>query len=78
MHAIQDQRKVLQCAYTDRIEVCIVTDDPELQTALQPFAGYIQSETLCIQIGFSPIAGVEPTELKLGGRQVELYVKVTS
>jgi isoleucyl-tRNA synthetase len=76
VHAIQTRRRELNCEYTDRIVVGIVTDDPQLQAAARDFAEYIQRETLAIEIRFEPLPGVEPIELKLGAATLKLYVKV--
>lgn len=76
VHAVQTQRKDMGCQYTDRILVGLETDDPALREAAERFASYIQSETLCVEITFGPLAGVEPVELKLGAVRALIYMQV--
>jgi len=75
-HAIQGIRKDLDCKYTDRIEVGVVTESAELLKAIGDFGDYICSETLAVKLTTSPIAGPEPIEMDLAGHQLTLYVKV--
>jgi isoleucyl-tRNA synthetase len=76
VHAIQNQRKELNCQYTDRIAVGLETDDEPVVRAAQQFLDYIQGETLAVQTQFTPLPGVEPVEVKLGGPKAKLYVLV--
>jgi len=76
VHAIQTRRKDLDCGYTDRISVGLVTDDPSLREAAEKFRDYIMRETLSRRMTFEPIAGVEPAALKLGSMTATLYVQV--
>ena len=76
VHAIQNARREKNCAYTDRIEVGLVTDDRELGEAARKFRDYIQSETLAARLVLEPLSGVEPIELNLAGRKTTLYLKV--
>jgi isoleucyl-tRNA synthetase len=76
VHAIQTQRKEMDCQYTDRIAVGIQTDDPALAQAAEQFADYIARETLAKQVIAGPIRGAVPSELKLGTARVALYVQV--
>jgi len=73
---IQDRRKELDCNYTDRIAVGIVSESEELRTAFEKFGKYIRGETLAVELRFEPIAGVEPVEVKLAGHELALFVKV--
>ena len=67
MHAIQTQRKDMDCEYTDRIEVGVVTDDAELRRAVEQFADYIRGETLAVDSCSSRCRRrSRPIELKLG------------
>ncbi len=75
VHSIQNQRRDTGCEYTDRIELGIVTDSAELRRAIEQFAEYIQSETLCIRIIFEPIPGIDPLEVKVAGHGVVIYLK---
>ncbi len=78
IHAIQNRRKDMNCEYTDRIAVGLVTDSGELAAAIGEFGSYIANETLVAagQLGTRPIADAEPVELKLAGFDITLYVKV--
>ncbi|HTM53707.1 MAG TPA: isoleucine--tRNA ligase [Pirellulales bacterium] len=76
VHAIQTRRKDLDCGYTDRISVGLVTDDPSLREAAEKFRDYIMRETLSRRMTFEPIPGVEPAALKLGSMAATLYVQV--
>jgi isoleucyl-tRNA synthetase len=75
-HAIQGQRKDLNCKYTDRIAVGVITQSGELLRAIDEFGDYIRSETLAVELGKSPPAGAEPAEMDLAGQKMTLYVKV--
>jgi isoleucyl-tRNA synthetase len=76
VHVIQAQRKDLDCQYTDRVELAIVTDDAAVQAAAQQFADYICGETLAKSLGSDPIVGVDPIETKLGDAVIQLYVRI--
>jgi isoleucyl-tRNA synthetase len=76
VHVIQAQRKDLDCQYTDRVELAIVTVDAAVQAAARQFADYICGETLAKILGSDPIVGVDPIEAKLGDAAVQLYVRI--
>lgn len=78
VHAIQNRRKELGCQYTDRIQVGVVTDSPDLRRAIDEFGDYMRTETLAIEFSNGPVAGAEPLEVDLGGHRAQLYVKVVS
>jgi isoleucyl-tRNA synthetase len=69
-------RKDINCKYTDRIEVAVVTDDPAVASASKQFADYIRGETLAEQLGDRPLAGVSPVDVKITSGSTQLYVKV--
>jgi isoleucyl-tRNA synthetase len=73
---IQDTRKKLQCDFTDRIEVGIVCDSPEVQLAIQENYDYIAGEVLATSLVTEPLAGVTPVEFQLGEVAVLIYVRV--
>jgi isoleucyl-tRNA synthetase len=77
-HAIAGARRDMDCQYTDRILIGLVTDDVEVLAAVEQFAAYIRSETLAVSIELGPLAGVEPQTVKIGPAEVQLYVKVVS
>jgi isoleucyl-tRNA synthetase len=78
VHSIQNRRKDMNCEYTDRIAVGLVTESAELLKAVEDFGDYITKETLIApgRLGTEAIAGVEGVELKLAGHAVNLYLKV--
>jgi isoleucyl-tRNA synthetase len=78
VRAIQDRRKELDCEYTDRIAVGLVTESPELKKAASNFTDYIKGETLATEIDFKPIDDVESIELTPAGFGLTLYLKVVA
>ena len=56
----------MNCQFTDRVEIAIVTDSAELRAAIEQFRDYIMTETLAVSIGFEPLAGVEPVDVEIG------------
>ena len=74
--AIQDRRKELNCDYVDRIAVGVVSDSASVRDAASAFADYIKGETLAVEFGFEPIEGAEPSEIKIDGDAVSVYVVV--
>ncbi|HEX4128458.1 MAG TPA: isoleucine--tRNA ligase [Pirellulales bacterium] len=76
VHAIQTIRKDQRLEYTDRIELGIETDDPDIQAAAGDFQDTIASETLAVRVLVGPLPGVEPVSIELAGKPVKLYVKV--
>ncbi|MEX2091316.1 MAG: class I tRNA ligase family protein [Pirellulales bacterium] len=75
---IQDQRKDTSCEYTDRIRVGLVTQAESLANAIEKHYDFIAQETLATEIVDQPLDGVTPTEAKMGGEALTLYVQVTS
>jgi isoleucyl-tRNA synthetase len=76
VRVIQDRRKETGCEFTDRIEVGIVTDSKELQSAVEMFRDYITAETLATRIVLSPIAGAEPVNVTIGEYAADVYIRV--
>ena len=54
-HAIAGVRRDMDCQYTDRIKIGLVTDDVEVLAAVEQFADYIQAETLAASIELGPL-----------------------
>jgi isoleucyl-tRNA synthetase len=75
---VQDRRKELDCQYTDRIEVGVVTQSEELRTAILENTDFIQAETLAVQLLLQPIESAQAAQHELGEIQLVLYVKVTA
>jgi isoleucyl-tRNA synthetase len=77
IHAVQNDRKIKGCEYTDRIIIGYVTESETLRAAIEKFAESIKQETLAVQLTPGPIAGVEGVEVQLGGETLTLYVRVS-
>lgn len=77
VRSIQDRRKELNCDYTDRIEIGLVTEAAELQQAIRDNLQYITDETLAIKLDFEPLPGVQPTTTEIGDHPIKLYVRVS-
>lgn len=73
---IQTRRKEMNCDYTDRIQVGIVTDSEKLNAVFDSFGDYVKGETLAVELGRVALADVESVSGKIDGEQIELYVKI--
>ena len=78
VRAIQDRRKEMDCQYTDRIVVGLVTDATQLQAAIEQFGDYVRGETLTAELRFEAIADAEPVEVKAAGHVATIYVSIVS
>jgi isoleucyl-tRNA synthetase len=86
VHAIQSQRKDLDLAYTQRIDVAVVSESEEIHYAAKAFAEYIQQETLAVRLWCGvaiteaklDLTGVEPVAIKLGQHELTVSVKPVS
>ncbi|MEN1678700.1 MAG: isoleucine--tRNA ligase [Planctomycetota bacterium] len=78
VRVIQDTRKDQGCEFTDRIQLGIETDSPELQAAVEQFNDYIAGETLADSLVCETVGGVAPVDIKVGGAQAKLYLRVAS
>ncbi len=78
VHAVQSRRKDMDCQYTDRIVVGVVTDSAPIRAAIEANLEYLMSETLAVEIQAGPLPGVDAVTLDLGGHQVTFCVKVAS
>jgi len=72
---IQERRKELDCQYTDRIRVGIVTAADELQTAINENTEYIKGETLAVELASEPLPDVESVEHDVAGNEFSIYVQ---
>jgi isoleucyl-tRNA synthetase len=73
---IQERRKELQCQYTDRIRVGLVTDDGDVGQAVEENMELLRSETLAVEIVRAPLAGIEGVDVKIAGKTAQLFVEV--
>lgn len=65
IRVIQNARKQLDCHYTDRIRVGIVSDDADVTAAVREHEALITGETLAESLSQTEVAGVAPTETEL-------------
>ena len=77
VRVIQDQRKVLGCDFTDRIDVGVVTESTLLATALEAHGSYIRNETLANSLKQKASSGCTGQKVQIGDADVELYVQVS-
>ena len=75
---VNDLRKEMNCQFTDRVEIAIVTECVELRWAVEQFRDYIMTETLAISIGFAPIAGMAPIDAQIGDYSAHVYLQVVA
>ncbi|MFM9068052.1 MAG: DUF5915 domain-containing protein, partial [Planctomycetota bacterium] len=73
---IQERRKELNLAYTDRIVIGLVTESAELRLAAEENAAYIQQETLTREWLFRALPEVAATDVEVGDLTGQLYVSV--
>ncbi len=71
IRTIQSQRKEIACEYTDRIEVGIVSDDPEVVSTLDAHREMICGETLAERLVHTAIDQVDPVDTEYG----QVFVK---
>ncbi|EAQ77378.1 isoleucine--tRNA ligase [Blastopirellula marina] len=72
---IQDQRKEMDLAYTDRIEIGVTTDADELTAALTENGAYITGETLGESLVLNALTGATAIECEIGDFAAKLFVK---
>ena len=66
IRTIQNQRKAIECEYTDRIQVAVVTDSEEANAAIAAFGEMIAGETLANELSSDPIANAEAVDTEYG------------
>jgi isoleucyl-tRNA synthetase len=76
VRVIQDRRKETGCEFTDRIEVGVETDSPELRAAVEMFSEYIAAETLAVRVTLATIQGVELVQVTIGDYSANVYIRV--
>ncbi len=75
---VQENRKELQCNYTDRITVTIDTAANEIQQAVNENLNYIMQETLATEVNLCDLSEDTAVEHKLAGQEIKLMVAVES
>jgi isoleucyl-tRNA synthetase len=73
---VNDRRKELNCAFTDRIQLALVSESAEVQTAVRENQAYICGETLAVELVTTPWRDVEAVEHEVTGQAVAIYVRV--
>jgi len=83
VRAVQDRRKDMNCQFTDRIELGIASESPDIWMATRCFEDYIKEETLARRVilevaeAVLPFGNdVEPARVSVGGHTVLVYVRV--
>lgn len=77
---IQDRRKALDLARTDRIDVWLGTVSEELTQATTENLDYLKGETLATNVTFGECmeAGVESCEVTVGDAELKIWVRVAN
>ena len=65
MHAVQNCRKEMDCQYTDRIRVAVITASPELHAAICSHQEYIEQETLAVDLNCTLLPENTPNQSEL-------------
>jgi isoleucyl-tRNA synthetase len=65
MHAVQNCRKEMDCQYTDRIRVAVITASPELHAAICSHQEYIEQETLAVDLNCTLLPENTPNQPEL-------------
>ncbi|MGY8731134.1 MAG: isoleucine--tRNA ligase [Pirellulales bacterium] len=71
---VQDRRKAIQCEFTDKISVSIVTQSVALSTAVEQHGEFIAAETLAESIGTTAL-NCEGVPHIIGDESFELFVE---
>lgn len=66
IRTIQNQRKEIECEYTDRIEVGVVSEDASAVRAVQEHQAMICAETLAVSLQLEQLSGVKPVDTEYG------------
>ena len=75
IHAVQSQRKTLDLEFTDRIELGLVTESPDLRAALEGHADAIAGETLATTIGLEPLGKAAIESLDVDGHSLTIHLR---
>ena len=72
IRTIQNQRKSINCQYTDRIDVSVDTDQAEVVTAIEEHEELIVGETLAHSLSIGTLDGVEAIDTDFGPVHVRI------
>lgn len=73
---IQSRRKEISCAFTDRIEVGIVTDEQLVIDSIDEHRERIAEETLADVLEFKLINDTDPVAIRVGDFDAQLFLRV--
>ena len=71
---VQDRRREMQCEFTDRISVAVVTQSEAVSKSVEQYAEYISKETLAINIVAQPL-NCESVRHVIGDEELDLFVE---
>tara|TARA_R110002049_G_scaffold285698_2_gene466814 strand:- start:23167 stop:26583 length:3417 start_codon:yes stop_codon:yes gene_type:complete len=74
IRTVQNQRKSIDCQYTDRIDVAIVSDQSDVATAIEEHKSLIVGETLAASLKSEAIDGAEAVDTDFG----QVYVRIVA
>jgi isoleucyl-tRNA synthetase len=72
---VQDRRKELNLAFTDRIEIGMVGASESLRQAIDANRAYICGETLAVKLEYGPLPGADAADAEIGEERVKLAVR---
>ncbi len=75
VNRIQNFRKEINLAITDRIELFVETGDEKIRKALKNKADYIMNETLTTELHKTPVSGVQTKEISIDDQTLKLSLK---
>ena len=73
---IQEQRKAMDCQYTDRIRVGVQTESEDLRAAIEENAESIRQETLAVELSLGALVSVQAEEITIAGNTAKLFIVV--
>jgi isoleucyl-tRNA synthetase len=76
VRVIQDRRKDLGCAFTDRIRVGILTDSEPLRAALDEHREYLVAETLSQSLALDALGKDSGVDVTVGKHALTLFIEV--
>jgi len=73
---VQNRRKEIGCAFTDRIELGFLTSDEQTQVGIEEHRQRIAEETLADVLEFAAIQETPPVTITVGENDLEMYLRV--
>jgi len=75
---VQGRRKELNLEFTDRIQLTLLTDSPEMNLAIEECRQLIQQETLAVEILKSTPAGADQIDVQIGEHKLTVAINVVN